>query len=269
MHEMNGLESIALLVGIGKCNTNCAHCAGKIHRQYAPKKDGMLDSDLIYNTLNSCHDAGARRLSISSSGEPTISPKTITKTFEIVDRLKKENKSFSDIHLYSNGIVIGENKDFCKDYLSLWKDFGLKSIYITVHDIDKKKNAEIYGIKKYPDLNLILSRIHYLDLTARANVILSKNNILDAQKFFYLANKLNEIGFDKIAAWSIRDEEDRLNPELSPEKRELEKIENLIAMDKNLSGKVNIHREEDQLKYKENKKLTLFPNGVLSNTWCK
>jgi molybdenum cofactor biosynthesis enzyme MoaA len=268
MHEMSELESIALLVGKGKCNANCKHCAGKIHRQYAPKKDGILDSDLIYKTLNSCYNKGARRLSISSSGEPTISPKTITKTFEIVDCLKKENKIFSDIHLYSNGIVIGENNNFCDTYLSLWKSFGLKSVYITVHDIDEKKNAEIYGIKKYPNLNIILSRIHDFGLTARANIVLSKNNISDAQKFFYLADKLSKIGFDKIVAWSIRGEFDNLDPNLAPEKSELDKMEKLIINDKNLFGKVFIHTEKDQLKYKENKKLTLFPNGVLSNTWC-
>lgn len=268
MHEMNGLESIALLVGAGKCNANCKHCAGKFLRKYAPKKDGILDRKLIYETLNSCYNSGARRLSISSSGEPTLSPKTITNTFEIVNSLKKENKVFSDIHLYSNGIIMGENKSFCDKYLSLWKDFGLNTIYITVHDVDEENNAKIYRVKKYPNLNIILSRIHDFGLTVRANIVLSKNNIGDSKKFFYLADTLNKIGFDKIAAWPIRDEQDKLDLKLAPEEIELDEMEKLISFDESLFGKVSIYREKDHLKYKENKKLTLFPNGVLSNTWC-
>ena len=40
MHEV---KSVCVLIGIGKCNAKCKHCAGLPIRKYAPSEDGIID----------------------------------------------------------------------------------------------------------------------------------------------------------------------------------------------------------------------------------
>ncbi|MEK6809761.1 MAG: radical SAM protein, partial [Nanoarchaeota archaeon] len=100
-------NSLSLFVGTGRCNANCSHCAGMPLRRYAPKKDGTIDENLVYKTIKTCYEQGARHLSISSSGEPTLSPLSVTKALELIYRCRKEDIEFSPLNLYSNGIRIG------------------------------------------------------------------------------------------------------------------------------------------------------------------
>ncbi|MDD5133283.1 MAG: radical SAM protein [Candidatus Nanoarchaeia archaeon] len=265
---MYEVKSLGIFVGQGKCNAHCAHCAGVVHRKYAPKKDGIIDKELIYKTLKYCYSKGARSLSITSSGEPTLSPLAITKALNLVYNLKKENINYTWINLYSNGIRIGEDKEFCKKYLSLWKDSGLKTIYITVHNINEKKNAKLYNIKKYPPLERIVSRIHNENILTRANLVLSKNNIDTSEKFVSFVKDLRKIGFDHISAWSIRNLEDKVDLELSPNKEELDKMEYWIEKNKDPKCRIRLLRENSRILYESGKKLTLFPDGKLTNSWC-
>ena len=114
-------------------------------RRYAPKEDGLIDEDLIYTTIKTCYEQGARYLSISSSGEPTLSPLSVTKTLRLIDGCRDEGIEYSPINLYSNGIRIGGDKDFGDTDLSLWRSLGLTTIYVTVHDIDEKKMLKSMG----------------------------------------------------------------------------------------------------------------------------
>lgn len=268
MHEMSKLKSLSLFVGTGYCNAKCGHCAGLPLREDAPKRDGIINEDLIYKTVRECYDLGARSLSLSSSGEPTLSPLSVTKTMELVYRSKKEGINFSPINLYSNGIRIGEDEDFCNEFLPLWKRFGLTTVYVTVHNIDRKKNAEIYGVKNYPPFELILSRVHKSDLLVRANLVLSKGTIGTLEEFVSTINYLQDVKFDYVSAWPIRNDDDEVDQELCPFEEELDKIEDWIRTNKNSNFRINLLNGKDRKSYETGQKLTLFPNEVLSNTWC-
>ncbi len=270
MHEIkmnNSIDSLSIFVGTGQCNANCSHCAGKIHRKYAPTEDDVINENLIHKTLKDCYEKGARYLSISSSGEPTLSPLSVSKAFKLVHECRKESIEYSPINLYSNGIRIGEDKDFCDTYLPLWKNYGLTTVYVTIHDTDKDKNAKIYGIKNYPRLEIILSRIHGADLLMRANLVLSKRTIDTFEKFVSTIKYLNKIGADFISAWPIRGMDDKLDLTLSPKEGELDKMENWVE-ENNFKGKIRLLMEKNRVLYESKKKLTLFPDGTLSNTWC-
>jgi MoaA/NifB/PqqE/SkfB family radical SAM enzyme len=262
------MESLSLFVGSGKCNANCGHCAGVPLRKYFPKEDGVIHEVLIYKTIRESYKKGARYLSVSSSGEPTLSPKSITRVFEMINELKENEKiKFNPINLYSNGIKIGSDEGFANKYLGLWKDNGLTTVYITVHDIDEKKNAEVYGVKEYPSLEKIVSRIHDHGLLIRGNIVLSKKNIGNSEKFISMINSLDDLGFDKTSAWPIRNLDDKVDVNLSPSNKELNKMQEWIKQN-NKENYVRLLREDSKVAYKESRKLTLFPNGVLSNTWC-
>lgn len=267
MYEMS-LKSLSFFAGTGKCNAKCNHCAGKMHRKYAPKEDEIIDENLFYKTLRDGYMEGARSLSISSSGEPTLSPLAITKTIQIVDTLRREGMNYEWVNLYSNGIRIGEDKKFGEEYLPLWKDLGLKTIYITVHDVDEKENAKVYGVKKYPSLNKIVSRIHGADLLTRANMVLTKNNVGTSEKFSEMIGGLRNIGFDHISAWPIRNAEDKVDLDLAPSEYELDRMSEWVDANQFKDCRIRLLREKSKIVYETGQKLTLFPDGALSNTWC-
>jgi MoaA/NifB/PqqE/SkfB family radical SAM enzyme len=239
-----------------------------IHRKYAPKEDGVIDESLIYRTIRDCYARGARYLSISSSGEPTLSPISVTKVLDIIQGCRKEGIRYAPINLYSNGIRIGEDRDFCDTFLPRWRDCGLTTIYVTIHDVDEEKNARIYGVRSYPGLEGVLSRIHEADLLMRGNLVLGKRTIDTLEKFVSTVQYLEKIGIDSISAWPIRNIYDRLDPELSPIESELDNIEEWVEGNQDLRCKVRLLREKSKISYQTGQKLTLFPDGTLSNTWC-
>lgn len=258
------MKSLAFIVGTGKCNAKCSHCAGKIHRKNAPEKDGIITDELFRKTIRETWEAGAEYLSLSSSGEPTLSPIAVTKTLEVVAELAGDGFEFNPINLYSNGIKIGEDEAFCKQYLPLWKTLGLTHIYVTVHNIDNAKNAKGYGIKKYPPLELICSRIHGAGLFMRANVVLTKKNISTIDKFIDTVEYLRGIGADAVSAWPVRTMDDDLNTKLAPCEKELDEMEAWAKGSNDFTVRVLRSRKV----YQVGDKLTLFQNGILSNTWC-
>lgn len=258
MHEVR-LQNIALFVGTGKCNANCAHCAGSIHRYNMPKKDGIIDEELFYNTLKYAYERGARSLSFTSGGEPTLAPNSVTKTLDIA-----ENFDFKKIKLYTNGIRIGKSLKFSETYLPLWQSKGLTDIYWTVHSISEEKNAQIFRIKSYPSLELIISRIHKAHLKVRANIVLSRSNISDLERFKEIVNGLKGYYVDNIAAWPVRDEKDEYDVINAPSMSEIEKMREWAKDD----WTIQVQTEEHHKLYKNKQKLGLFPDGKLSNDWC-
>jgi wyosine [tRNA(Phe)-imidazoG37] synthetase (radical SAM superfamily) len=262
------LKSLSLFIGTGQCNANCAHCAGVPLRKSAPLKDGIVDKDLIYETIKRCHKQGARYLSISSGGEPTLSPLSVTKTLELIYECRRKGIKFSPINLYSNGIRIGQDKNFADKYLAYWKGLGLTAIYVTVHDINEKENARIYRIKKYPSLKLVTFRIHQSGLLVRANLVLNRQTIGSFKKFVSTVESLKKIGVDYISAWPIRDQEDKVDKKLSPSEKELDKIENWLKENQDPKCGIRLLREKSRKVYQNGQKLTLFPDGSLTSSWC-
>jgi len=265
--KMKKLESLALIVGTGKCNAKCGHCAGIPLRQHAAKYDGEIDEKLIYDTVKKCYDRGARKLAINSSGEPTLSPITMTKVLNLVKGMEPEGIKFDSIHVYSNGIRIGEDEEFCKGYLPLWRECGLDTVYITVHNIDNKKNAQVYQVEKYPPLEVVISRIHDAKMQMRANIVLSKNTIYTRDELIESIKYLSNIGANKISAWPVRDINDNLDVSNAPSSEVMSTMKNWIFENPQYNARIILEQDRDV--YSQGLKLTLFQNGKLSNSWCR
>jgi MoaA/NifB/PqqE/SkfB family radical SAM enzyme len=262
---MERLSSLSILVGTGVCNANCGFCAGKPLRKYAPKKDGEMNWPLVKKTLEECFDRGASYLSLSSSGEPTLSPLSVTGVLNLVSECSNNGIVYDPVNLYTNGIVIGNDLDFCKKYLPLWKNLGLTTIYATVHDISREGNAKIYGIKEYPSLGDIFSRIHEAGLDIRTNLVLNKGAVDTLEKFTLAIDYLREIGVNSISTWPLRDKNDFIDYNLSPKEEELIKISDYV--EKN-NQNLKMIFEKYPTHYHSNKKLSLFPDGSLASSWC-
>jgi molybdenum cofactor biosynthesis enzyme MoaA len=258
------MKSLGIMVGTGSCNANCRHCAGIPHRKDAPQKDGEVDETLVLKTLRQAHGEGAERLSLSGSGEPVLSPVSVTKVLEISYSLRKEGVKFDPISLYSNGIRIGEDPEFCSQYLPLWNALGLSWVYVTVHSVDPSRNAKGFGVSGYPSLKTILKRIKQSGMRMRANLVLSKEGVGTFAEFKEAVGVLVGLGVDSISAWPIRDKEDEVDRELAPSDCERDRMDNWAKW-RMLPVKVLGGREA----YKNGDKMTLFPNGTLSSNWCK
>jgi hypothetical protein len=111
-----------------------------------------------------------------------------------------------------------------------------------------------------------VSRIHDADLSMRANLVLSKRTIGTSEEFVHTVGRLRGIGVDYISAWPIRDQDDKVDRRLSPSEEELDKMEDWI--ERNGRNEVRLLREKSKIAYTSGRKLTLFPDGTLSNTWC-
>jgi molybdenum cofactor biosynthesis enzyme MoaA len=262
MYEMT-LQSLGLFVGKGSCNANCKHCAGIVHRKNSPKEDGVVNEELFLKTLSFCYAQGAKSISITSSGEPTLSPLSVTKTLSLIQQF-----NYDWINLYSNGIRIGTDESFCMKYLSRWKDMGLKTVYVTVHSLDLEKNAQIYGVDHYPSLDKIVSKIHNSGLILRANIVLSKENVCNFDDYVTMVEGLCQKGFNHISAWPIRNYNDVIDEKLAPSYEELHKMGQWAEIHNSENCRIRLLQKVDDLKYKRDQKLTLFPDGTLSSNWC-
>ena len=78
------------------------------------------------------------------------------------------------------------------------------------------------------------------------------------------------MGVDSVAAWCLRDANDNVDADLAPAKAELDLMERWAKEEQNSQYPYNVvvYREENR-GYQEGDKLTLFPDGTLSNSWCK
>ena len=237
------MKSLSIFVGTAACNAKCAHCAGVPHRNFAHQSDGKDNLDLIYKTMTESYDKGARSLSISSSGEPTLSPMSVSRVMLLVHTMRNQDRVFDQVNLYSNGIRIGTDELFCATYLPEWRRDGLTNIYLTVHSLDPDENAKIYGVKSYPDLNLILHRIHKACLQVRANVVLSTNAIGTYEKFVLATAELGRMGFDSCAAWCLRNEADEVDVRTAPSNEELDNMEEWAAY-ASWKFPIKVYREE-------------------------
>jgi MoaA/NifB/PqqE/SkfB family radical SAM enzyme len=186
----------------------------------------------------------------------------------IADMLRKEGADYPSVHLYTNGIRVGKDEAFARRYLPLWKSLGLETLYVTVHDVDPVRNARIYGVKKYPDLETIVRRIHAAGLKVRANMVLAKTTTHTLEVFVHMVTELQSIGFDAVTAWPIRGDDDRIDRSLAPPEVELMRMSSWTQRHTRPHAPVRLLLDSDRMAYESGQKLTLFPNGTVSNKWC-
>jgi len=153
-------------------------------------------------------------------------------------------------------------------FVKMWRVCGLTTCYVTVHSTDPEENAKVYGVKEYPPIDLIIWRLHEAGLKMRANVVLNTEAIGTYDRFVDTVTVLRSLGTDSIAAWCLRDKDDQIDAKLAPASNVLDEMEAHAFFESQLGFPVKVYREEKR-GYQEGDKLTLFPDGTLSNTWCK
>lgn len=269
---MEKIDGISILVGTAQCNANCPDCAGRQHRQNAPLTDGGVDEKRLREVLDYCILKNCRYITLTGSGEPTLSPKSITRTLSVLRQYESSGKKFEPINLYTNGIRIGYDREFSKKFLPLWKSLGLTSVYVSVYSDDEKKNARAFGVRVYPEFKDIFRAIKNSGLKLRTSIIFKRGYTDSAEKFRSLCEKFFSLGVDNISGWPLKDKDDYIS-DLAPDREELNKI-NDFAKDprgpllKYPDRSIRVLLGDQDSRENLGKKIALFQDGQISDVWC-
>ena len=198
------IYSVSVVVGTAECNGNCSFCVGRYLRPHA-QEDGEIPRNLD-PALRLCSKYGGWSVSLTGSGEPTLSPNSVTNTLKRIDKLKSEGVNFPFVNLFTNGIAIGFFKVFKTEWLPMWKDLGLTAVAVSIHSVDHYKQAEAYGLKpeQYPKFEDIFDAIRSAGLTPRVTLLLRKGEIDNEKKYKEAVDILiNKYNIDMITSWPL------------------------------------------------------------------
>jgi len=202
------IYSVSALVGDGKCNANCAFCAGK------PLRRSHVDQVQYERCLESAIKLSARyggwSLSLTSGGEPTCEPAAVTKALEVYSKCSRDGAYFPTVVLFTNGILLADPV-FCKAYLPVWKRLGLTSIAVSIHGTGEEEQANAYGLKEYPKLDTIFNNIREHGLAPRCTLLLRRGGIDSAESYKIAVDWLISLGVDNITSWTVGEQEGKRN----------------------------------------------------------
>lgn len=197
------IYSVSALVGDGSCNANCGFCAGKYLRPQAKKNE---TKKIYEKNLEAAIKLSARyggwSLSLTSSGEASCDPESLTRALEIYNKCCQQGAYFPNVNLFTNGIDFG-NENFCDQHLDSWRNLGLNNIAVSIHSVNESEQAKIYGIEKYPALESIVKNIEKHGLGVRGTLLLRKNGVDNAKKYEHGVQTLIEKGINNITSWPI------------------------------------------------------------------
>jgi MoaA/NifB/PqqE/SkfB family radical SAM enzyme len=275
------IYSVSALVGNGACNANCSFCAGKYLRPQA-KENKLYDKNLEAAIKLSAR-YGGWSLSLTSSGEATVDPDALTKALQIYQKCAQQGAYFPNVNLFTNGILFGD-EDFCKKYLDTWRNLGLNNIALSIHEVDEEKQADVYGVKDYPDFVKIKKNVEKYGLGLRATLLLRKGGIEDEKKYEKAITTLLSKGIDNITSWPIGNP-DGSRTEYTPSRLNLFKIQRWLHKNAKVCHghvwgggvfdyKGNILRYTDYVTRHNPKKdfvrqLVVFQDGTVAYSWIR
>jgi sulfatase maturation enzyme AslB (radical SAM superfamily) len=199
------IYSVSALVGGSACNGNCSFCAAKNLRKTADNRTDIIKANFDKNleaAIKLCARYGGWSLSLTSSGEPTCSPWEVVHALEIYTKCANQGAYFPNVNLFSNGILFGD-KGFCDVWLPTWKKHGLTNIAISVHSTNTERQAQFYGISKYPNFENIFENIKNHGIGVRCTLLLNQLAINNSLKYEIAVNDLIDMGCDNITSWPV------------------------------------------------------------------
>lgn len=208
------IYSVSALTGNGSCNANCAFCAGKYLRPEA-KVNKLYDKNLE-SAIKLSARYGGWSLSLTSSGEPTCDPDSITRALEIYKKCADQGAYFPNVNLFTNGILFG-GESFCNKYLDTWRELGLNNIAISIHDVNEEEQGKIYRIKEYPAFEEIVKNIENHGLGVRGTLLLRKGGVENAKMYERSIKILIKKGINNITSWPVGNPDNTRN-EFTPSK---------------------------------------------------
>ncbi|HXK38093.1 MAG TPA: radical SAM protein [Candidatus Paceibacterota bacterium] len=198
------IYSVSALVGKGVCNGNCAFCAGKYLRPDAKNTDPAFLKNLE-SAIKLSARHGGWSLSLTSSGEPTMSPEDVTEALRVYAKCANHGAYFPNVNLFTNGILLGDSS-FCETWLPLWRELGLTNIALSIHSVNRGKQARAYGLEEYPEFTSIVANVRKYGIGVRATLLLRKGEVDNALAYERSVRYLIEwCDITNITSWPVAD----------------------------------------------------------------
>ena len=275
------IYSVSALVGNGTCNAKCAFCAGEYLRPEA-EENKLYDKNLEAAIKLSAR-YGGWSLSLTSSGEPTCDPNALTRVLEIYDKCAQQGAYFPNVNLFTNGILFG-NEKFCDKYLDTWRELGLNNVAVSIHEVDEKEQASVYGVKNYPALETIVKNVEKHGLGVRGTLLLRREGVDNSKKYEKAVKTLIDKGINNITSWPVGNP-DGTRTEYTPSRLSLFGIRMWLHLNAKMCHghvwgggvfdyKGNILRYTDYVTKHDPKKdfvrqLVVFQDGTVAYSWIR
>ncbi len=277
------IYSVSALIGNGSCNAGCDFCAGKYLRSQVKEEDKQKHLKNLESAIKLSARYGGWSLSLTSSGEVTCDPDSLTEALTTYNKCANQGAYFPNVNLFTNGILLGD-KDFCNKYLKNWKELGLTNIALSIHSVDETEQAKVYHLQNYPKLETIKKNVEDAGLGLRATLLLRKEGVDNSKKYHSAIDSLISKGIDNITSWPVGNPDGSRN-EYTPSKLNILGIKYWLKKNAKLchghswGGGVydyngNILRITDYVtKHDPNKdfvrQLVVFQNGTVAYSWIK
>lgn len=199
------IYSVSAVIGGPSCNANCSGCAGRVLRDSA-KEHGNFNSAPrnIVAASRLALNHGAWSLALTSSGEPTLYLDAITNTLQT---LKNAGVKWPFVNLFTNGIRLS-NDPIMPEMLKKWKELGLTSVALSVHNIDDELNRKAYGNPEiFYKLKDAIKIIKDAGLCVRVILLLGKGNVGSLREYKRSLDYLYNLGIGLVTSWEIRTNE--------------------------------------------------------------
>lgn len=194
------IYSVSALIGNGVCNGNCSFCAGKYLRSQA--KYNPVYWKNYASAIMLCARYGGWSLSLTSSGEPTCDPKSITKALEVYNQCAQKGAYFPNVNLFTNGILFGD-PEFSNYWLPTWKKLGLTNVAVSIHSPFRSDQSKAYGVD-YPDFDVVFNNIRNNGVGVRCTLLLRKGEVDNGNKYEDAVTILTDYHkIDNITSWTI------------------------------------------------------------------
>lgn len=214
------IYSVSAVIGNGACNGKCSFCAGTYLRPQA--SDSPLYWKNYATAIKLCARYGGWSLSLTSSGEPTVDPRAVTKALEVYADCAKQGAYLPNVNLFTNGILLGDPA-YCEKWLPRWRDLGLTNIAVSVHSVDRWKQGAAYGLNGdvrwpqptpdgkgeilspyvYPAFEDIFNNIRKHGIGVRTTLLLRRGEVDGWKAYRGSINALVAMGSDNITSWPV------------------------------------------------------------------
>ncbi len=155
---------------------------------------------------------------------------------------------------------------------------------ISLHAVDEKEQAAVYGVESYPALEAIVSNVEKHGLGVRATLLLRKGGVDNYKKYESAINTLIDKGIDNITSWPVSNP-DGARTEYTPSRLSLFGIRMWLRMNAKLCHghvwgggvfdyKGNILRYTDYVTKHDPEKdfvrqLVVFQDGTVAYSWIR
>ena len=209
------IYSVSAVIGNGACNGKCEFCAGKYLRPQA--SDSPLYWKNYASAIKLCARYGGWSLSLTSSGEPTVDPRSVTKALEVYSECAAQGAYLPNVNLFSNGILLG-NAAYCDEWLPKWRALGLTNVAISVHSVDRWRQGAAYGLNstepcifvppnsieyRYPAFEDIFANVRKHGIGVRTTLLLRKGEVDGWRTYKDSVDALVRLGSDNITSWPV------------------------------------------------------------------